>query len=144
MANPLHDDYLFLGPLLAQRLREVVPGMPVDLCERADQVLAADRRTRVLMVLWAGERFGGRADFSGAQAVAHRWLVCLGLNNAGVQADARNAVAGPLLSAVHLGLAGWKPPGCARPMGRVTAPMAPTFTDTKAVYPLAFEIPLSL
>ena len=140
----LEADYLFVGPLIAARLDAEVAGVPVDVCERAEQVLAADKRARVLMVMWAGDVFAARADRGLAQALRQRWLICLGMNNVGAQADARNVAAGPLLSQVHRALAGWKPDGCPNPLVRGTSSMAPTFTATKAVYPLGFEIPLSL
>lgn len=142
------DDYLFLGPLIQARLQQLLPEMPVDVCERADQVLAADKRQRVLMVLWAGDRIpvaeAGRASAGASQQVFQRWLVMLGISNVGKQPDARNVAAGPLLSQVHKALAGWTPEGAARAMQRAQAPLQPTFTDSKAVYPLGFEISLTL
>lgn len=143
--SALETDYLFLGPLIEARLAAQMPDTPVALCERPEQVLAADRRARVAMVLWGGDRIPGAPGTSQlGQTITQRWLVCLGLNNVGAAADARNAGAGPLLSAIHLALHGWKPDGVARPLLRAAAPMAPTFTDAKAVYPLGFEIPLSI
>lgn len=139
-------DYLFVGPLLVTRLCEQVPDIPVDLCERPEQVLAADRRSRVLMVMWAGDRFdtaAGRMHESASQVVHQRWLIALGIQNVG-KADARNVDAGPLLSKVHYAIAGWRPEGCPRALLRANAPLAPTFTEARAIYPLGFEIPLSL
>lgn len=140
----LEADYLFVGPLIQARLQAELPGLPVDVCERAEQVLAADKRVRVAMVMWAGDLFTSRADRAAAQAFRQRWLVCLGLNNVGAQGDARHMAAGPLLSQLHRALAGWKPEGCPNPLARASSAMAPTFTATKAIYPLGFEIPLSL
>lgn len=143
----LQSDYLFLGALIKARLLAQVADMPVETCERPEQVLEADRRAHMLMVLWAGDRFdtgaGGRAE-AGAQLVWQRWLVCVALNNVGAAKDARHLAAGPLLSAVHQALAGWRPDGCPRPLLRANAPLAPVFTDRKAIYPLGFEIQLSL
>lgn len=144
----LAADYLFLAPLIAQRLADQVPGIPVDVCETTRQVLEADKRQRVLMVLWAGDRVAdndaGRAAAGASQLLHQRWLVVLGLNNVAKGADARNLAAGPVLSQVHKALAGWMPPGAARSLRRASAPLQPTFTESKAVYPLGFEITLTL
>ncbi len=142
----LKTDYLFIGPLLVSRLQTEVPDLPVDLCERPEQVLEVDRRARVLMVMWAGDRFStgeGRMSDSATQVVYQRWLVVLGINNVGHR-DARNADAGRLLSSVHYAVAGWKPEGCPRALLRANSPLAPVFTKDKGLYPLGFEISLSL
>lgn len=144
----LAADYLFLAPLIAQRLVDQVPDIPVDVCETTKQVLEADRRQRVLMVLWAGDRVAegesGRAGAGTSQLLHQRWLVVLGLNNVAKTGDARNVAAGPVLSRVHKALAGWTPEGSPRPLRRASAPLQPTFTESKAVYPLGFEITLTL
>jgi|GEM_PF-5397200 len=143
----LRDDYLFVGPLLVARLTDQVADIPVELCERPEQVLEADRRTRVLMVMWAGDRFdtgAGRMAESASQIVYQRWMVALGINNVSAVRDARNASVGKLLSSVHHSVAGWKPEGSPRALLRANAPLAPTFTKDKAIYPLGFEIALSL
>jgi hypothetical protein len=149
MATPaLLDDYLFLGPLLQARLVDQVPDVPVDVCETAQQVLAADRRPLVLMVMWAGDRFDeterGRAGNGASQVVLQRWLVMLALNNASPEKDARHLRAGPLLSAVHKALAGWTPEGSSRAMRRANAAMRPDMTPQKAIYPMGFELQLTL
>jgi hypothetical protein len=149
MAVPaLAADYLFLAPLVAARLAERMPELPVDICETADQVLAADRRQRVLMVLWAGDRIdpgeNARARDGASQLLHQRWLVVLALQNVARSPDARHLAAGPLLSQVHQALAGWVPEGSARAMRRANAPLQPSFTASKAVYPLGFEITLTL
>ena len=141
-------DYLFLAPLIQARLESQVPDIPVDVCERADQVLAADRRQRVVMVMWAGDRPDtsdtGRAGAGASQLIHQRWLVMLAISSVGKQPDARSAGAGRALSQLHKALAGWTPEGAARAMRRALAPLQPTFTDSKAVYPLGFEITLTL
>ena len=140
----LAADYLFVGPLIVKRLEQEVPDIAVGLVERADQVLDADKRARVLMVMWAGDRFEDEARAGRSQQVYQRWLVVLALNNVGRANDARNALAGTLLSQVHRALAGWHPDGSPLPLKRANAPLQPTFTDSKAVYPLGFEVSLSL
>jgi hypothetical protein len=149
MALPaLLEDYLFLGPLLRERLLAEVPDVPVDLCETVEQVLAADKRARVLMVLWAGDFF---PDAAGAEAGAgksvvlrQRWLVSLALNNAAPAKDARNRGAGQLMSAVHRAVSGWQPEGAYRAFRRANAPLRPDINAAKAIYPMGFEIQLNL
>jgi hypothetical protein len=143
----LAADYLFLGPLIEARLLEQVPDMPVDVCETVQQVLQADQRSRVLMVMWAGDRLAeseaGRASIN-SQKVHQRWLVLLALNNVARAKDARHTLAGPLLSQVHRALAGWVPEGATNPMRRANAAMRPDINAQKAIYPMGFEISLTL
>lgn len=139
----LLDDYLFVGPLLAQRLREQVADIPVDVVETAEQLLQPDHRTQALFVLWAGDRFGDRASGRG-QLLHQRWLVMLAIKNVGAQPDARHLKAGPLLSQVHRAVVGWHPEGAVRNFSRADAPMRPDIRKDKALYPLGFEIELSL
>ena len=144
----LAADYLFLGPLIARRLEAEVPDIPVDVCETAEQVFAADKRPYVLMVMWVGDRFleseGGRAVNGASQVMYQRWLVLLALNHVGKEKDARHLKAGPWMSLVHKALAGWTPEGAARSMRRATAAMRPDITPQKAIYPMGFEISLTL
>lgn len=144
----LAADYLFLGPLIAERLADQVPDVPVDVCETVQQVLAADVRPLVLMVMWAGDRFNesetGRAGNGASQVLYQRWLVMLAMNNVGAGKDARHLRAGPVLSLTHKALAAWKPEGCVHSMRRANAPMRPEMTPQKATYPMGFEISLTL
>jgi hypothetical protein len=149
MALPaLLEDYLFIGPLLRERLLAEVPDVPVDLCETVDQVLAADRRERVLMVMWAGDAFpdtpGSEAGAGKSVAFRQRWLVLLALNNVSAARTARNDRAGALLSQVHKAVSGWAPDGAHRPFRRANAPLRPDINQAKAIYPMGFEIQLNL
>lgn len=137
-------DYLFLGPLIAERLADQVPDVPVSVIETTAQLLAEDRRQRSVMVMWAGDAFGDSAGHGRFQKITQRWLVVLGLNNVAPATDARHQVAGPMLSQLHQALAGWTPPDCNTPLQRAQAQMRPDFTKTKALYPLGFEINLTL
>lgn len=144
----LHDDYLFIGPLLQQRLLDQVPDVPVDIIETPDQALESDRRELVLQVLWAGDAFDGgdrgNARAGASQMVQQRWLVLLAMNNVARPADARQVKAGPLLSSIHRAVAGWEPRGAQRTFRRAQSPLRPILTKAKAVYPLGFEITLNL
>ncbi|MBE7419831.1 MAG: hypothetical protein HS128_19165 [Ideonella sp.] len=146
----LAQDYLFIGPLIEARLAaEIAGNVPVERVEQMAQARdAQDLRETVLYVMWGGDRFdggeAGRAGAGAAQRVWQQWLVWLRVRNAGV-ADkaARNTVAGPLLSAVHRALAGWMPEGALRTLQRTQGP-APNYQPASGLYPLAFEINLSL
>ena len=140
----LQADYLFLGPLIAARLADQVPDVPVSVVETTAQLLAEDRRSRSVMVMWAGDGFGDRAGNGKHQQITQRWLVILGLNNVAPGTDARHQVAGPVMSQLHAALAGWTPDECNTPLKRAPATLRPDFTKTKALYPLGFEINLSL
>jgi hypothetical protein len=135
----LQDDYLFVLPLIAKRLADQVPDIPVEVVETADQVFAADQRARVLMVMWAGEGIG-----QAGRTTQQRYLVLLGLRNVATAKDARQAGAGPLMSQVHRALVNWVPPGAVNKMRRATAAMRPDIRKDKALYPLGFELELSL
>jgi hypothetical protein len=120
-----------------------VADMPVEVVETIEQVLASDNRAQVLSVMWAGDSFGDRAA-KASQVIAQRYVVVLAMNNVSARPDARQLKAGPLLSKVQRALAGWVPAGAVNPLRRVNAPMRPSFHKTKALYPLGFEIELSL
>ena len=144
----LAADYLFVGPLMLARLLEQVPELPAELVESPEQVLRADQRPAVAKLMWAGDRFdtteSGRAGGGASQLVHQRWLLVLGLNNPAVDPAGRNTAAGPLLSRLHRAMSGWSPAGANRPVRRAQAALAPTFTTTQAIYPLGFEITLTL
>lgn len=144
-AQLLAEDYLFLGERIRAQLDQRLEGAwPVQVCERSEQVLAADKRPRVAMVLWGGDRFsttaGGQVDAT--QVMYQQWAVVLAVNNVGKQLDARLGWIGQALFTVHKALHGWKPDGLTRPFTRTAARIPPLFTESKAVFPLAFEIPL--
>ena len=141
----LAEDYLFLGERIRAQLDLKLEGAwPVQICERSEQVLAADKRPRVAMVMWAGDRFStlptGQVDQT--QLLYQQWAVVLAVNNVGKQLDSRLGWIGAALFAAHKALHGWKPDGLTRPFTRTTARIPPLFTESKAVFPLAFEIPL--
>lgn len=137
------EDYLFLGPLIQERLADQVPDMPVEVVETADQVFAADRRQQVLMVMWAGDVPAGTAARA-STVLRQRWLVMVALGDVSLVKDARQLRAGPLMSQVHKALVGWVPRGAVHPFTRAAASMRPDIRKDKALYPLGFEIELSL
>jgi hypothetical protein len=140
----LASNYLFCGPLLEQRLRESLPGTPVEGIEDLAQAGAEDARQRALFVLWDGDRFGDTALSGRAQIVTQRWLVLLYQRHASpTQRDARAQAAGPVLSTVHQAVAGWAPEGAHRAFKRGPG-RAPSYTKASGLFPLTFEIDLTL
>lgn len=139
----LTEDYFFIAPLLQQRLVDCIPGVPVEVVERPEQVFQADKRAKVLKVMWAGDRFSAEGS-ARTTTLYQRWLVLLGIASAAPGTDARAAEAGPLLSKVHGAVVGWTPAGAVRSFTRANAPLAPNFTASNALFPLGFEISLSI
>lgn len=142
-------DYLFLGPLIEEQLAAQVANVPVEGIETMSQARDdQDLRARVLYVMWGGDRFDtsstGTASNGSSQKLMQRWIVWLKVRNTSVaNKDARNAGAGPLLSAVHKALAGWRPEGSQRALLRTQGP-APDYQAASGLYPLSFEINLVL
>jgi len=142
-------NYLFLQPLIEARLKaEVAGGMPVEGIEELAQAGKEDQRPFVIFVYWAGDRFdeteAGRAGRGTSQMMRQRWFVILYARNAAqANRDARNASVGALLTQLHKALAGWQPEGCARTFTRCNG-LVPDYTRASGLYPLAFEITLTL
>lgn len=153
MALPaLQADYLFVGQAIVARIQSAVPQIaPTDvmLIEQISQAGAQQGpRGPLVWVLWEGEQFaqgeGRQAMDGGAQQSTQLWTVILHVRNASqVQDDARNATAGPLLSALHRALAGWRPDGVVRGLHRAPG-RRPDYQPNSALYPLTFGISLHL
>ena len=142
--NPLHQDYLFMGALIARQLTEQLPDMPVEgVAELAQIVDSQDQRTHCAFVLWAGDRFVDTALGGAANVVNQQWDVWLRLRNDARFQQSPADEAGPYLSKLHRALAGWRPEGLHRPMRRTSGPR-PNYTKLSGMYPLTFEITLNL
>lgn len=144
--QPIHDDWLFVGPLIQQRLRDQLPDVPVEGIE--DMALAGDqdRRPRAVYVMYGGDGFADPGGRGTAVGLEQTWLVLLHLRyvaGAARDKDARNTKAGPLISSLHRALAGHQLPGVHRPLSRVAGPR-PSYLKESALYALAFELPLGL
>lgn len=155
MSIPLHDDYLFCGPALVNRLREMlsaadaplVPAEDVLHIEQLSQAIAnMGTRSPVVFVLWDGEGMGsGRQESQyGAARIMHQyWTVMLYVRSASqVIPDARHITAGPLMSRIHMAIAGWKPSGAVQPFHRASPGKRPQYMTNGAMYPLTFSIDL--
>jgi hypothetical protein len=140
-------DYLFLGPLIEQRLRNEVSGLAVRGIEQLAQATEANVRSLDAFVLFEGESFAegdaGRAS-SSSQLVTQKWTVLLAVRNASqVDANGRNNAAGPYLSSMHKALSGWTPPDAFRAMRRSNGRQA-SYGGNTALYPLTFSITLNI
>ena len=56
--------------------------------------------------------------------------------------DGRNLAAGPLMSAIHIALAGWRPDGSVHAFHRTSPGKKPQYPDNGGMYPLSFSIDL--
>jgi len=142
------ENYLFLQPLIEQRLRAVLGAeLPIEGIEELAQVGETDQRPKVVYVMWAGDAFddsdAGRAQRGASQMVRQRWMVALRIRNVSqVDKAARHKEAGSLLSQIHKAIAGWSPEGVSRAFVR-SGNLAPNYTKT-SLYPLGFAIQLTL
>jgi hypothetical protein len=145
MSMPLASDYLFLQPLIEQRLRDQIAGLPVEGIEQLAQAVdSQDQRPRVCYVLWSGDRFPEAAPRGSASVVVQQWTAWLRVRNASAaDKDARNEAAGAVLSALHKALSGWAPPDQQRAFRRASG-ARPNYQATSGLYPLTFEIELYL
>lgn len=144
-AQQLLDDYLFIGPLLVQRLQEQLGAdMPVEEVEDLQTAGESERRAHVVWVLWAGDQFGDQAMGGAGQAIAQRWLVVLFIRNESIgDRAARRRSAGAWLGRIQRALGGFKPSGCVRGLRRAQGP-APNYTRAEGMFPLLFAIDLNL
>lgn len=143
-ARAIDSDYLFAQAAICQRINELHPELdarPVDeMASATEQHVASPR----VFVAWAGEQVADHAGHATRTAITHRYTVLLVLRHA-QQGDQgkRNGLAGPLLSKLHQALAGHQPEGAHRPFKRVTG-AAPSYNQAVGIYPLSFELQITL
>lgn len=147
------EDYLFVGTQMQLRLKEAMP----DLLGAAGAVQGVDTYVQAAettiaaptaFVLWEGDTFDGidtaRAAGGRSQALSQQWTVVLVVRNADQYApDGRSSVAGQYLAGIHKAIAGWMPPGAARPMLRMQG-RKPSYGANAGAFPLTFSIQLHL
>ncbi|MGI0446383.1 phage tail terminator protein [Pseudomonas aeruginosa] len=114
MSDPF--DYLFLEPLLIERIRSEVPGLAIvsgvsDLAALSEQ----DQPAPSVYVVYLGDEIGTGADHQGGrraiQAIGQQWAVVLVVH----YADSSNSGEGARRGGQDLGrlvkaLTGWAPP----------------------------------
>jgi hypothetical protein len=142
------ENYLFVGDRIETRLAGLVTGVAIHSIEQLSQASEANVRDKDLFVLWERDLFpqgeGARAGAGSSQRVDQVWTVLLAVRHVGqTTKDARNQVAGPLLSAIHKALSGWTPEGAMRPLQRTNGRQA-SYGGNVGLYPLTFSINLNI
>lgn len=144
MAEPF--DYLFLEPLLVERVRAEVPGLAKvggvpDLATVAGQ----QQLSPAVYLIYLGDDLsdgppaqGGRGQ---VQTVTQLWaavlaLYCADSNGEGVTARRE---AGPLLGQLLKALTGWIPRADVAPLTRRQGPAEAAYADGYFYYPLVFQ-----
>lgn len=145
MASPLLEDYLFLVPLIVERVKVQLLELDVLPIEAMAQAQERSVRTSTGFVLWEGDRFAEQAGDGRSQTVVQSFSVILAVRNADqVDRAARNLQAGPLLGRIHKALAGWTPEGAFRSFRRANSTRRPNYGPNVGLFPLTFEIGLNL
>lgn len=150
--RPLAQDYLFVGPLIVERLRDrLAPsGLTPDRVQHIEDLATSMANlgtvSPLVYVLWEGEvEAAGPSEMpSGLSRIVRQlWSVVVYVRSASqVQSDARHMTAGPLLSSVHLALAAWRPDGSPHAFHRRPAKVRPQFLASGGLYPIGFSIDL--
>ena len=151
-AKRLLVDYLYLQAVLVARLEQVLNAegqlkFEVIPIEDLRQMTEANVRDNLIYVMWDRDIFGTsetqRAG-TASQSITQVWTGWLAKRSAQQQVrDARNVQAGPLLSTIHMALAGWTPEGAHRPFRRINGQRA-NYRANVGLYPLTFSIDLNL
>lgn len=146
MANVyLEADYFFVQQIIVDRLKDVLPELPVRGIDSLASATENDVRDAVVYVLYEGERFTDDSGNGLSNAMRQRYAVMLTVEHKRQNDDAgRNAAAGPLLSRLHKALAGYTHEQLrTRTFKRVNG-RAPIYTPGTAIYPLTFEVLVNL
>jgi hypothetical protein len=146
MANAFFaQNYLFMQGVIAARLNELLPALPVRPVDRMNDVLETELRDTVAFVLWEGDRIRDQARAGGSSKITQKFTIMLAVANARQNDDAAiNSDAGPLLSQVHAALSGWAPEQAYGNALKRTNGRAPVYSTNAGLYPLTFEIDLTL
>lgn len=146
MANAeLAKNYLFVQPLIAARLSDELPDVPVRSIDSLATATENDVRDAVIYVLFEGERFTDEAGNGLRNMVRQRYSVMLGIEHKRQNDEAgRNANAGPLLSRIHAALSGYTHESLHTRTFKRANGRPPIYTTGVALYPLTFEISINL
>lgn len=142
MANSeLTKNYLFVQPLMAARLEEVLPHVPVRSIDSLATATDNDVRDTLIYVLYEGERFTDEAGNGLRNMVRQRYSVMLAIEHKRQNDEAEgNTNAGPLLSKIHAALSGYTHESLNTRTFKRANGRAPIYTPGVALYPLTFEI----
>ncbi|HIE0069181.1 TPA: phage tail terminator protein [Pseudomonas aeruginosa] len=143
MSDPF--DYLFLEPLLIERIRSEVPGLAIvsgvpDLAALSEQ----DQPAPSVYVVYLGDETGTGADHQGGQraiqTVGQQWAVVLVVHYADSSNSGEGArrEAGPLLGRLVKALTGWAPAIDVAPLARSARQSPATYASGYLYFPLVF------
>jgi hypothetical protein len=146
MANPfLAENYLFMQGLICARLNELLPALVVRNVDSMNNVLETELRDTVAFVLWEGDRLRDQARAGASTKITQKFTVMLAVANARQNDEAAiNSDAGPLLSKVHAAISGWAPEQALGNSFKRTNGRAPVYSPNAGLYPLTFEIDLTI
>lgn len=144
VADPF--DYLFLEPLLVERVRAEVPGLALvggvpDLASVADR----QQLSPAVYLIYLGDDLAtGHAAQGGqgrVQTVTQLWAAVLALYCADPSGEGSGArrEAGPLLGRLLKALTGWAPRVDVAPLTRRQGPAEVAYADGYFYYPLVFQ-----
>lgn len=139
------DDYLFLEPLLIERIKAQVSGL-AEVVAVPDLVsLEEDSQSSPSVYLvYLGDEIGSGAAHQGGlrkiQAVTQNWAAVLHVYYADATGRGEGArlEAGPLLGQLLTALTGWIPDGCSTPLARTPKQAPVTYSNGHFYYPLVF------
>lgn len=145
MSDPDPFDYLFLEPLLVERIRAEVPGLAAvsglpDLSTLDDQSQVSPS----VYVIYLGDQVGTGAQAQGGaraiQTVAQHWAAVLTVYYADAQGDGEGArrLAGPLLGRLLKALTGWKPSADVDALARSSQVAQVSYRNGYFYFPLVF------
>lgn len=139
------DDYLFLEPLLVERVRETVPDLEAVLT--ADSFAKLKDKTEFAQaahVIYVGdeERSGeaNQGTMGGAQNVIQLWAVVIAVHYAAPDDSGEGArrMAGPLISQLLRGLSRWTPHVTVAHLKRGRT-LQPSYINGHGYFPFVFR-----
>lgn len=139
------DDYLFLEPLLVERVREAVPDLQAVLT--ADSLAKIHDHTQYAQaahVIYLRDEDGQGAANQGTmgktQNVIQLWAVVIAVHYAAPDASGAGSrrMAGPLISQMLRGLSGWTPSGTMAALKRGPT-LQPSYINGRGFFPFTFR-----
>jgi hypothetical protein len=134
----VQEDYLALGSLLEDYIKERLPDSPVKILTELGDIEEVTVRGHLICVAYGGEIVPPTNHPRTATAIRQLWLTIVSIQTAekALEAGKRMAKAGPLLAQVHKALLGKEFPGY-QPLERITPP-APRLSAGFAHYTLGW------
>jgi len=139
-------DYLFLEPLLVERIQDQVQGLRlVGTAPDLEAVDELQQEAPAAYVIYLGDSTPGGAEHQGGsrrvQALTQYWAAVLTIHYGDAQGTGEGArrEAGPLLGAMITALSGWTPKDCIRPLARAAQNVPTAYSNGFYYYPLVFE-----